>query len=286
MPMRTLKLKGQLLAFDRPRIMAVYNVTPDSFFKGYLNEPEGLMVEKIGKMLEDGADIIDIGGQSTRPGSDRLPAEEELNRVLPVIQSIMTYFPNTPISIDTYHAAVAQEAIQYGASLVNDISGGTFDSKMLSVVSTNKVPFCCMHIQGTPETMQHNPTYNHVVLDIFDQLNKQIQTANEAGIYDMIIDPGIGFGKTTEHNFQLLKNLSFFKQLPYPVMVGISRKGMIYRTLGITPEEALNGTTAMHMIALQQGADLLRVHDAKEARETIDLFMAYKKATDEGGLGI
>jgi dihydropteroate synthase len=283
MPMRTLKIKGQLLSFDRPRIMAVYNVTPDSFFKGYLNELEGLMVEKIGQMLEQGADIIDIGGQSTRPGSDRLPAQQELDRVIPVIQTIMAHFPETFISIDTYHASVARSAIQAGASLVNDISGGQFDADMLSVVCTSNVPLCCMHIQGTPETMQQNPSYNDVVLDVFDQLNTQIQIANQAGVHDLIVDPGIGFGKTTDHNFKLLKNLSVFNQWSYPVMVGLSRKGMIYRTLGITPEDALNGTTALHMIALQQGADLLRVHDVKEARQTIDLFMAYKKATDEGG---
>ena len=228
-------------------------------------------MERAEKMIAEGADILDIGGQSTRPGSERISAGEELNRVIPVLEQIHLRFPETIISIDTYQSVVAKEAVAAGASMVNDISGGEMDPDMIPVVGSLRVPYICMHMQGKPEDMQRAPVYTDVVREVLDFFLRKQAQCRDAGIHDLIIDPGFGFGKTIEHNFQLLHNLSVFKITGLPIMAGLSRKATIYKTLGITPEEALNGTTVLNTIALQQGADILRVHDVREAKEAVSL---------------
>ncbi len=262
---------------DRPLIMGIINATPDSFYKGHY--PPGLdgIVSLAGKMIAEGAGILDIGGQSTRPGSVRIAANEETERVLPVIEAIYSKYPEAIISIDTYHARVAELAVRAGATIVNDISGGTMDNDMLTTVAALKVPYVCMHMKGTPNSMQKEAVYEDVVKEVLDYFIFKVAECKAAGIHDIIIDPGFGFGKTIVHNFQLLKHLSIFKMLDKPILAGISRKSTIYKTLGITAEEALNGTTVLNTIALLNGASILRVHDVKEAKEAADLLIAYSK---------
>lgn len=236
------------------------------------------MVSLAGKMLADGADILDIGGLSTRPGSMAVPVAEETERVVPVIRRIASEYPKTIISVDTYNSVVAKAAVEAGASIVNDISGGTLDNNMLQTVAKLGVPYICMHMQGRPETMQQAPSYTDVVKEVLDFFIAKINECRKAGITDIIIDPGFGFGKTIEHNFQLLKRLEAFSILNKPLLAGLSRKSSIYKTLGKTASGALNGTTVMNTIALMNGASILRVHDVKEAREAVTLFATYKKA--------
>ncbi len=275
--MYTLNCKGKLLVIDRPLIMGIINATPDSFYKGH--SPLGLegIMSLAGAMLSDGAAILDIGGQSTRPGSERIGAGEETERVLPVIEAIQSKYPEAIISIDTYHARVAEKAVKAGASMVNDISGGSMDNDMLATVAALKVPYICMHMKGTPDSMQKEAVYEDVVKEVLDYFIFKVAECRDAGINDIIIDPGFGFGKTIAHNFQLLKNLSLFKMLDKPLLAGISRKSTIYKTLGIAAENALNGTTVLNTIALMNGASLLRVHDVKEAKEAADLLSVYNK---------
>jgi dihydropteroate synthase len=273
--MFTLNCKGKLLVIDTPIIMGIINATPDSFYKGDINNDMLLQAQK---MIADGATILDVGGQSTRPGSDRITADEELERVVPIITAINKKFPETIISIDTYSSQVAKAAVAAGASIVNDISAGTMDSAMLSTVATLQVPYVCMHMQGTPSTMQQQPQFNDVVKEVVDFFIAKIIACKNAGITDVIIDPGFGFGKTIEHNFSLLKNLHQFTMLEKPILAGLSRKSTIYKTLQTTAENALNGTSILNTLALHNGATILRVHDVKEANEAITLFNAYKKA--------
>jgi dihydropteroate synthase len=275
--MFTLNCNGRLLVIDKPIVMGIINITPDSFYKASRMQHEREVLQQVSKMLEEGAAIIDIGGQSTRPGSERLSAAEELKRVLPAIESICNNFPDAFISVDTYYASVVENAIAAGASIVNDISGGTMDENMITVVGRFSVPYICMHIKGTPEVMHQNPVYENVTLEVLDFFVHQTEKCRLQNINDIIIDPGFGFGKTISHNFQLLKELGVFKILDKPILAGISRKGTIYKTLRITAEESLNGTTALNMIALLNGANILRVHDVKEAVETIKLFDAYSE---------
>lgn len=265
------------MLIDRPLIMGIINATPDSFFKGH--SPPGLdgIVSLAGEMLSNGATILDIGGQSTRPGSTRVAAREETERVLPVIEAIQSKHPEAIISIDTYHARVAERAIKAGASIVNDISGGTMDNDMLATVAALKVPYVCMHMKGTPDSMQKEAVYEDVVKEVLDYFIFKLAECKDAGINDIIIDPGFGFGKTIAHNFQLLKHLSLFKMLDRPILAGISRKSTIYKTLGISADNALNGTTVLNTIASMNGASILRVHDVKEAKEAADLLTAYNK---------
>lgn len=277
--MFTLNCKGKLLVIDKPIVMGIVNITPDSFFKGELNQPKDEILKMVEKMLNDGATIIDVGGQSTRPGSHRIEASEEADRVLPVIESIHNQFPELLISIDTYYSSVAKQAVSIGASIVNDVSAGNMDEYMIPAVGNLSVPYICMHMKGTPESMQINPMYEDVVKEELDFFMDKIHNCKLAGIQDIVIDPGFGFGKSTTHNFTLLRQLELFSIFQSPLLVGVSRKGMIYKSLGITPGEALNGTTALHMIALQNGATILRVHDVKEAMECIHLHEIYKKAT-------
>jgi dihydropteroate synthase len=273
--MFTLNCKGKLFVIDEPVIMGIINATPDSFYKGNINDDILLLATK---MIADGAAILDIGGQSTRPGSERITAEEELKRVLPVIETISKNFPDIVISIDTYYGEVAAAAVKAGATIVNDISAGNMDEAMITTVAALKVPYICMHMQGTPNTMQQAPQYNDVAKDVLDFFIAKLEQCKKAGIMDIIIDPGFGFGKTIAHNFSLLKKLTAFKMLQVPILAGLSRKSTIYKTLNITAENALNGTTVLNTLALHNGAHILRVHDVKEAAETITLFTAYKKA--------
>ncbi|MEO6719520.1 MAG: dihydropteroate synthase [Ferruginibacter sp.] len=276
--MYTLNCKGKLLMITKPLVMGIINATPDSFYNKSIADGLDDAVSYAGKLLNDGADILDIGGQSTRPGSERINAAEETERVLPVIEAVHEKYPAAIISIDTYHSKVASDAVAAGASIVNDISSGSMDPEMIATVGSLKVPYVCMHIKGTPETMHKNPQYDDIIKELLDYFIAQTTTCREAGINDIIIDPGFGFGKTHEHNFYLLKHLDVFRMLDKPILVGLSRKGTIYKTLGITVDDALNGTTTLNTIALMNGASLLRVHDVKEAKQAVDLFMAYKNA--------
>jgi dihydropteroate synthase len=273
--MFTLNCKGKLFVIDEPVIMGIVNATPDSFYKGNINDD---ILSLATKMIADGAAILDIGGQSTRPGSERITAEEEMKRVLPVIELISKNFPDIIISIDTYYSKVAAAAVEAGAAIVNDISAGAMDDAMITNVATLKVPYICMHMQGTPNTMQEQPHYDDVAKEVLDFFIAKVAQCKKAGIMDIIIDPGFGFGKTITHNFSLLKKLEVFSMLGKPVLAGLSRKSTIYKTLNTTAENALNGTTVLNTLALQNGASILRVHDVKEAAETITLFNAYKKA--------
>ncbi len=275
--MYTLNCKGRLITIDQPIVMGIINVTPDSFYAGSRQPTDENLLSRIRKMLDDGATIIDIGGQSTRPGSDYLSAVEEADRVLPFIHSICAAIPGAMISIDTFHAAVARQAVAAGACMVNDISAGNMDNDMIATVAALHVPYIMMHMKGTPQTMQQNATYENVSLEVLDFLIAKKEACRLAGIKDIIVDPGFGFGKTIQHNFRLLHQLNVFRMLDVPILAGLSRKSSVYKTLGTTAEDALNGTTVLNTIALMNGANILRVHDVKEAVECIKLVAAYKQ---------
>lgn len=277
--MLTLNCKGKIISLERPLVMGIFNATPDSFFEGHLNDSNDSILKRVGQMIADGSDIIDIGGQSTKPGSARVELEDEKKRVIPVIDLIHQHYPECIISVDTYYSKVAELAVESGASIVNDISAGNFDKDMIEVVGKLKVPYICMHMQGTPETMQNNPQYQNITKEVIDFFIEKIQECKKANIQDIIIDPGFGFGKTIEHNFKLLREMEPLKMLNLPILAGLSRKGMIYKTLQTNAENALNGTSVLNTLALNNGASILRVHDVKEAREAISLFQLYKNAT-------
>lgn len=275
---RSVSLGGKLLSFDTPKIMGIVNLTPDSFYtKGKQNSVEGAL-QIAEQMLNEGADILDLGGQSSRPGAEMVGAQEEIRRVVPALEAIKNRFPNAIISVDTFHSEVARAAVQAGALLVNDISAGILDKRMLQTISDLKVSYCIMHMQKRPENMQQNPLYDDVVLSVFNFLKERVAAASELGIKDLIVDLGFGFGKTVEQNYSLLKHLTFFELLEKPILVGVSRKSMIYKVLGIDAEEALNGTTALHIMSLERGANILRVHDVKEAKEAVTLFSRIRTA--------
>lgn len=271
--MFTLNCKGRLLVMDKPVVMGILNINPDSFYAGSRFH-DGNILKAAEKMIRDGAVILDIGGQSTRPGSETASAVTEHARVIPVIEAISKNFPETILSIDTFYSLVARDAVAAGASLVNDISAGGMDQDFLDTVAALNVPYILMHMQGNPQTMQQNPQYNDVTKDVMDFLIQKLAILRSKGIKDIIVDPGFGFGKTTRHNFALLKNLGLFKILDCPVLLGISRKGTIYKTLGTDADHALNGTTVLNTIGLCNGADILRVHDVKEAVEAVKLVNA------------
>ncbi len=277
--MYTLNCKGKLLIIEKPLVMGIINITANSFYQGYLLQDTAQTVALASNMLQAGASILDIGGQSTKPSSTRLSADEEIKRVVPIIVAIISKHPTAIISIDTYHSQVAIAAVAAGASIVNDISAGDMDAAMLQTVANLQVPFICMHMQGTPATMQQQPTYDNVTQNILDYFIAKIAACTKAGIHDVIIDPGFGFGKSIDHNFTLLKQLTLLKILQKPILVGISRKSMVYKILGTTAPQALNGTTVLHTIALLQGANIIRVHDVQEAVEAIQLLQAYNIAT-------
>ena len=276
--MYTINCKGKIIKLDDPLVMGILNTTPDSFYRPVPFSGIDGIVETARQMLADGADIIDIGGQSTRPGSKRISAKEEMLRVIPAVEAIQVKFPGIIISIDTFYSDVAVAAVDAGASIVNDISAGNMDKSMLSAVAGLKVPFICVHMKGEPSTMQREPHYENVVREVLDYFIAKTDECRQAGITDLIIDPGFGFGKTIAHNFSLLKNLGVFSITGKPILAGLSRKSTIYKTLGVEAADALNGTTVLNSLALANGASILRVHDVKEAKEAIRLFSAYKKA--------
>ncbi len=274
--MFTLNCKGQLLTITKPIVMGIINSTPDSFYAGSRTAVDDVL-RKAEQMITEGVTIIDVGGQSTRPGSELISAEDELKRTLPAVEAIAKTFPDQIISVDTFYASVAKAAVDAGASIVNDVSGGSMNEDLLITVAELKVPYVLMHTKGSAQTMQQLAVYKNVTTEVFDALNNQLVNLIKMGINDVIIDPGFGFAKTGVHNFELLRQLSFFTHLGRPVLVGLSRKSTVYKTLSVTPEEALNGTTVLHTIALLNGANILRVHDVKEAMQAIKLVETYKE---------
>lgn len=274
---RYINTGGKLLDIEIPKVMGILNITPDSFYTGSRYNTDDEILRAAIKMIEDGADILDVGGYSSRPGAKDISKEEESNRVLKAIKLINRELPEAIISVDTFRADIAREAVvECGARMINDISGGDADSKMFLIVENLNVPYIIMHMKGNPRTMQENPVYEDVVADILKWFGERIFKLKSAGVKDIIIDPGFGFGKTIDHNFELLRRLGDFSITGLPVLVGISRKGMIWKTLNISADEALNGTTAINAIALFNGADILRVHDVKEAVQTIQLIQKIK----------
>ncbi len=269
----TLQIKGRLITLDKPKVMGILNLTPDSFFEGsrVKNNPVDLL-PKASKMIADGADILDLGGYSTRPGASDISIQEEIDRVVPAIEAIRAEFPYALLSIDTFRAKVAKAAVDAGADLVNDISAGNLDEDMLPIVAKLKVPYIAMHMKGNPQNMQMLSAYSDILEEILYYFAEKVDLIRKLGIKDVIIDPGFGFAKTTDQNFYLLRNLKSFEALGLPLLAGISRKSMIYKTLQINAQESLNGTTSLNMFALLQGANILRVHDVKEAKETIILY--------------
>lgn len=272
--MFTLNCSGRMLIMDKPVVMGIINVTPDSFFIDSRVTAD-TAVQQAERMLQEGAGMLDIGGQSTRPGSERISAEEETDRVLPAIEDIVKAYPGVILSIDTYYAKVAEAAVKAGASIVNDISSGDMDGEMITTVGRLRVPYIAMHMKGTPENMQQDPIYEDVTREVLDHFIQKMETCRKAGIHDIILDPGIGFGKTDVHNFELIRNLKIFGELGKPVLLGISRKGLINRTLGVKSAEALNGTTVLNTMGLLNGASILRVHDVKEAVDAVKMYEAY-----------
>ena len=268
----TLNLKGKPLFVSKPIIMGILNVTPDSFYDGGKYTDKQAIIKRVTQLITEGADIIDVGAESTRPGATPVPAEQELERLIPAIRTIKKRFPDAIISVDTYKPEVAEEAIKEGAHIINDISGGLYDSKIYDIAAKYHVPYILMHFKGNPPVMDKNPQYNNVVLEVIQQLQELSIQAREAGVRDVIIDPGFGFGKTPEHNYELLMNLELFHRLNKPILVGLSRKSMIWRVANVTPQEALPGTSALNLIALIKGASILRVHDVAPAKQIVSIY--------------
>ena len=267
----SINCRGRLLTFTRPLVMGILNVTPNSFFDGGQHNSREEAVLQTERMLNEGADIIDIGAYSSQPNADFVTAKTETERLLPVIDELVKNFPDIILSIDTFRAEVAQQAIDHGASIINDISGGSLDNQMFAVAAKNKVSYIMMHMRGTPQNMQQKTDYKDITKEIIQYFSTKINQAHQAGINDIIIDPGFGFSKTLEQNYELLKEINLLQQLDTPILVGISRKSMIYKYLDIKPTDALNGTSILNTIALMNGANILRVHDVKEAFECIKL---------------
>ncbi len=276
-PTYTLNCKGELLVLNRPRIMGILNATPDSFFDGGQYNRVDNALARAEKMLIEGADILDIGGYSTRPGAIDISESEEIERTATIIAHIKKHLPQAILSIDTFRANVAKACIEAGAAIVNDISAGDEDTEMIPYIAQANVPYIVMHKQGTPKTMQKDPQYTNVVQEVVEYLAQKVAMLRNMGINDIVIDPGFGFGKTVEHNYQLLKHLNAFSVCGVPILAGLSRKSLINKALGIKAAEALNGTTIVNTLALQNGAHILRVHDVKEAKEIIDLLHIYRQ---------
>ncbi|WP_291286478.1 dihydropteroate synthase [Flavobacterium sp.] len=268
----TINCKGQLIDLSIPKVMGILNVTPNSFFDGgkYKNEEE--IVTQVGKMLSEGASFIDIGAYSSKPSAEFVTEQEEIDRIVPAIELILKHFPETLLSIDTFRAAVAKASIESGAAIINDIAAGELDDKMFEVIAHYNVPYIMMHMRGNPQTMQSLTQYDDIVKEILFYFSEKVKEARNLGINDLILDPGFGFAKTTEQNFEVLQKAELFNLLELPVLAGVSRKSMIYKTLNNTASEALNGTTVLNTIALTKGAKILRVHDVKEAMECVTLF--------------
>lgn len=275
---KSINCDGKLLNLDEPIVMGILNLTPDSFFDGGKHRQEADIVNHVKQMLSDGAKIIDIGGYSSRPGALEVTEKEELNRVLPIINLLKQEFDEIIISIDTFRAEVAQQAIKNGAAIVNDISAGNMDKNMLETLADLKVPYIMMHMQGTPQNMQENPNYNNVTNEVMNFFTEKLELLYKKGVNDVVIDPGFGFGKTLEHNYELLNHLNDFNLFELPILVGVSRKSMITKALDIKASEALNGTTALNAFALTKGATILRVHDVAATNEVVKLFKLMKKS--------
>ncbi len=269
---KTLNAGGRLIDLSRPKVMGILNVTPDSFYDGKKFNDEKAILTQVEVMLKEGADFIDVGGYSTRPSAEEVSVEEELRRVLPAIGAIAKNFPAAIISIDTFRAHVAQASVEAGAVMINDVSGGELDEKMFSTVASLGVPYVLMHMRGTPQTMTQQTDYDNLIKEIIDYFHTKIFQLHAKGVKDIIIDPGFGFAKTVEQNFEVLSKLDQFQILNKPILVGLSRKSMIWKTLKVGAEEALNGTTTLNTIALMKSASILRVHDVREAKEAIDLY--------------
>ena len=272
----TINCKGNLIDLASPKVMGILNITPDSFYDGGKYKDENAILRQVDKMLEEGATFIDVGAYSSRPGAAHISEEEELKRILPVVDLLVKNFPDIILSIDTFRSAVARATIGSGAALINDISGGNMDDQMFATVADLQVPYVLMHMLGTPQNMQKNPVYEDVTKEIISFFAAQIFKLHQLKLNDVIIDVGFGFGKTLEHNFEILKNLSLFKSLDAPILAGVSRKSMLYKTLDISAKEALNATTSANTIALLNGANILRVHDVKEAVEAVKIVQQIK----------
>jgi len=276
--MNNIKINNKVISFDSPLIMGILNLTPDSFYDGgsYINDEQ--IIERIEKILSDGADIIDLGAYSSRPGAEHISEELEVSRLLPAIRIIAKYFPDVIVSVDTFRASVVEKIYEiYGDFIINDISGGTMDDRMYDIVVKLDLPYIMMHMKGTPQNMQSNPIYDNVVEEVYEYFSKRIEILKAKGYNKIILDPGFGFGKTLEHNYEILRNMDKYKSFGFPVLVGVSRKSMICKLLKCNPSEALTGTIAINTLSLEKGADILRVHDVKDAVEIVKIFNAFKK---------
>lgn len=267
----TINCRGNLIDLSTPKVMGILNITPDSFFDGGKYKDKNAILKQVDKMLTEGATFIDVGAYSSRPGAAHISEQEELNRILPVVDLLVNNFPEIVISIDTFRSKVADATINSGAALINDISGGNMDDKMFETVAKLQVPYVLMHMLGTPQNMQKNPVYEDVTKEIISFFAAQLFKLHQLKLNDVIIDVGFGFGKTIAHNFEILKNLELFKSLDAPILAGVSRKSMLYKTLDVSAQEALNATTSANTIALLNGANILRVHDVKEAVEAVKI---------------
>ena len=268
----TINCKGQLIDLASPKVMGILNVTPNSFFDGGKYKTESVILSQVGKMLTDGATFIDVGAYSSKPSAEFVSEKEELNRIVPVVNLILEKFPDSLISIDTFRSEVAKVCLENGAAIINDISAGNLDDKMLETIAKYNAPYIMMHMRGTPQTMQTMTNYDNIIKEMLFYFSQRIAEARSLGINDLIIDPGFGFAKTLEQNYEVLQKLELFEMLELPLLAGFSRKSMIYKTLHSTAEEALNGTSVLNTIALTKGAKILRVHDVKEAMECVTLF--------------
>lgn len=273
----TINCKGKLVDLTSPKVMGILNLTPDSFFDGGKYKDEISILKQVEYMLEHGATFIDMGAYSSRPGADHVAEDEELQRMTPVIDLILKNFPDTLISIDTFRSKVAAESIEHGAAIINDIAAGNLDENMFATIAKHQVPYIMMHMKGTPQSMQKEAVYDNMVNDLRFYFSEKIQETTSKKINDVIIDPGFGFAKTTAQNYTLLNHLDMFQTFGLPILIGLSRKSMIYKVLGSSPQEALNGTTALHTVALLKGANIIRAHDVKEASECIKLVEALKE---------
>lgn len=268
----TINCKGQLIDLTTPKVMGILNVTPNSFYDGGMYKSSSEMLTKVGKMLSDGATFIDVGAYSSKPSAEYVSEEEELQRIIPIINLILEYYPEALLSVDTFRSEVAKVCIENGAAMINDISAGNLDDKMLETIAKYNVPYIMMHMRGTPETMQKMTSYEDIVKEILFYFSEKVANARSFGINDLIIDPGFGFAKTLDQNYEVLQKMELFEILELPLLAGFSRKSMIYKTLQSSAEEALNGTIVLNTVALTKGAKILRVHDVKEAMECITLF--------------
>ena len=270
--MKTINCKGRLIDLSSPKVMGILNITPDSFYDGGKYKSDSDFLTQVETMLADGATFIDIGAYSSRPGADHISEKEELDRLLPVLNATCTKFDDVLISVDTFRSNVAKHAINHGAAIINDISAGKADENMLKTIRAFQVPYIMMHMRGTPQNMSSKTKYENLLVDVVKELSEQVHHAKKIGINDLIVDPGIGFAKNTNQNFTILKHLDYFNIFELPILLGVSRKSMIYKTLDSTADKALNGTSALNSIGLTKGATILRVHDVKEAVECIQLF--------------